>query len=88
MSHKHKVIIEKVFSHPIASNIDWKKLAATLEHFGAKIDVSNANRAHIILDDAELILSLPHHAHELTSKEDVTKLRHFLEAQGITPDSL
>lgn len=88
MSHKHKVTIEKVFAHPIATNIDWKKLASALEHFGAEIDVSSANRAHIKLNDAELTLGLPHHGHELANKEEVTQLRHFLEEQGLTPDSL
>lgn len=88
MSHKHKALLEKVFAHPIATNIDWKKLAAALEHYGATIDVSNANRAHIVIKDQELTLGLPHHGHELANKEEVTKLRHFLEAVELTPKQL
>ncbi len=26
MSHKHKVTLEKLFSDPIASSLDWKKI--------------------------------------------------------------
>lgn len=88
MSHKHKVIIEKVFAHPIATNIDWKKLSSTLTHLGAEIDVSNTNRAHISMQGKELTLGLPHHGHELANKAEVTKLRHFLEEVGVSPASM
>lgn len=88
MSHKHKVIIDKVFAHPIATNIDWKKLSNTLKHFGADIKVSNQNRAHISIEGKELTLGLPHHGHELADKPEVTKLRHFLEEVGLTPDKV
>lgn len=88
MSHKHKVILEKIFAHPIATNVDWKKLSNALEHFGATIEVSNSNRAKIFFDNQELIISLPHHGHELADKSEVTKLRHFLELVGLTPDAL
>lgn len=62
MSHKHKALIEKVFAHPIATNLDWKKLSSALEHFGATIDVSNSNKAKVFLKDQEIVLGLPHHA--------------------------
>lgn len=88
MSHKHKVIIEKVFAHPIATNIDWKKLSHTLEHFGANIEVSNSNKAKIHLKGEELVLGLPHHGHELADKSEITKLKHFLETVDLTPKSV
>lgn len=88
MSHKHKVIIEKVFAHPIATNIDWKKLSHTLEHFGAEIEVSSSNKAKIHFKDKELVMGLPHHGHELADKAEITKLRHFLEEVELTPDQV
>jgi len=88
MSHKHKVIIEKIFAHPIATNVDWKKLSKTLEHFGARIEVSNSNKAKIFIKDQEIVLGLPHHGHELADKAEITKLRHFLEAVGLTPEAV
>lgn len=88
MSHKHLAIIEKVFAHPIATNLDWKKLKHTLEHFGADISVGNNNRAHIIIEGNELTLGLPHHGHELADKPEITKLRHYLEEIGLTPEKL
>lgn len=88
MSHKHKAMIEKVFAHPIATNVDWKKLQHTLEHFGATIEVSNSNKAKIFFKDQEIVLGLPHHGHELADKSEITKLRHFLEAVELTPDAV
>jgi len=88
MSHKHKTIISKVFFHPIATNIDWKKLSNTLTHFGADIELSNTNKAKIHLNGQEIILGLPHHGHELADKSEVTRLKHFLEAAELTPDKI
>lgn len=85
MSHKHDAVIGKIFAHPMAANIDWKKLASALEHFGATIDTSNHGRAKIILNGAELVISTPHHGHDIESKDDIMNLRHFLESQGFAP---
>lgn len=85
MSQKHKNMLRKVFAHPIATNLDWKKLASTLEHYGAEIDYTTASKARIRVGHAELVISLPHHGHELSDKGDVTRLKHFLEGAGITP---
>ncbi|WP_319379983.1 hypothetical protein [Thiomicrorhabdus sp.] len=86
MSHKHKTMIEKVFAHPIATNIDWKKLVHALQHYGATVEVTSANKAKIMVGEQELVMSLPHHGHELADKAEVTRLKHFLEAIELTPD--
>lgn len=88
MSHKHEVIIQKIFAHPIATNLDWKKLQHALEHFGANIELSNNNHAKIFMNGQELIMSLPHHGHEIANRADVTKLKHFLEEVGLTPETV
>lgn len=85
MGHKHFTLIQKVFAHPISSNIDLKKLKHTLEHFGAEISTAN-NRVHIVIKGKTLILGLPHHGHELSDKSEVIKLRHYLEEVGLTPE--
>jgi len=86
MSQKHKDKIAKLFEHPMSGNIDTKKLISALEHFGAKVDMSKEHRAMIHLNGKEHSLTLAHR-NEL-SKDSISKLRHFLEEVGITPDSL
>lgn len=86
MSNKHDAMIEKIFAHPIAANIDWKKLSHALEHYGATIDTSHHGRAKIVINGAELGIHLPHHGHDIENKDDIMALRHFLEGQGINPN--
>lgn len=88
MSHKHKVTLEKVFAHPIATSIDWKKLEHALVHYGAEIDLSKSNHAKITVGEHEFSMSLPHHGHEIADKAEVTQLRHFLQEVGLTPENL
>ena len=86
MSHKHRIKIEKIFEHPISGNIDEKRLLSALEHYGCSIDITKHNRAKIIKDDEECSLSLSHRNY--LCKDDVVRIRHFLEKVGLTPDNL
>jgi hypothetical protein len=85
MSHKHEVMIEKIYAHPISTNLDWTKIQHALEHYGAQIEISASNRAKIVLNGAEFVMSLPHHGHEISDKTEITQLRHFLESVGVKP---
>lgn len=85
---KHKKVIEQVFAHPVSSNIDWKALQHALEHYGAEVEITKANKAKVILNDKEAVFGLPHHGHEIDSKDEIVTIRHFLEEAGLTPDSL
>lgn len=86
MSQKHKVKIEKLFEHPISGNIDVKKLISALEHYGAEVDMTKQHKAKIHLNSHLFSLTLSHR-NEL-SIDAITKLRHFLESAGLTPDKL
>ena len=83
---KHKAKIEKLFEHPMSGNIDAHKVIAALEHYGMHVDVSHKNRAIITYFDKKHSMVLSHRP-EL-SKDAITKLRHFLEEVGITPDTI
>lgn len=84
--NKHKIKIEKIFEHPISGNIDYHRVIAALEHYGATVDVSKQHRAMVHYSDKQHSITLSHRP-EL-SKDSVTKLRHFLEEVGLTPDKL
>jgi len=83
---KHKAKIEKIFEHPISGNIDYNRVIAALEHFGASVEVTKQHRAIIHINDKQHSLTLSHRS-EL-SKDAIVKLRHFLEEVGFTPDKL
>lgn len=86
MSHKHKAKIEKVFEHPISSNIDVKKLLSALEHYGVKIELTKKHRAKLFYNENEFVLPLPHSDH--LTKDEVVMLRHWLEEIDLTPEKI
>lgn len=86
MAHRHKAKIEKVFEHPISTNIDFKKLLSALEHYGCKLEHTKHNKVKIFYGEKEFILPVPHS--ETLPKDMVVELRHFLEEVGLTPDKL
>jgi hypothetical protein len=86
MSHRHKVKIEKVFEHPISTNIDVKKLLSALEHYGVKIELTKKHKAKLFYEEKECVLPLPHGDH--LTKDEVVMLRHWLEEIGLTPDTI
>ncbi len=86
MSQKHKAKIQKLFEHPIATNIDEKRLLSALEHYGASVEITKHNKAKILLKDKEFSLVMSHR--NSLSKDEVVRLRHFLESVDIVPDKI
>ena len=82
--HLHK--IEKIFTHPTPANLDVKKTFHALEHYGVLIEVTKAHSAKLFFEDKEAVLQLPHG--DQFTKDEVVKLRHILEAFGLTPERL
>ncbi|WP_455756987.1 hypothetical protein [Sulfurimonas sp.] len=83
---KHIKKIEKVFEHPVATNLDTNKLISALDHFGCSIEHSKTNKIKISFDGRDIVLGF-HHSGSL-SKDEILKLRHFLQEVGLTPDRL
>ena len=86
MSQKHLKKIEKVFEHPVSTNLDTHKLMSALEHFGCSVEQSKTNKVKISFNSSDIVLGF-HHSGSL-SKDEVLKLRHFLEEAGLTPDKI
>jgi len=86
MSQKHKEKIKKLFEHPISGNIDVHKMLSALEHYGAKVELTKQHKAKLSIKGEEFALSLSHR-NEM-SKDNITKLRHFLESVDLVPDML
>ncbi|EDZ62185.1 hypothetical protein SMGD1_0090 [Sulfurimonas gotlandica GD1] len=86
MSHKYKSKIEKLFEHPVSGNIDVKRLLSALEHYEVEVEISKHNKAKLLFNNKEFIMALSH-SNDL-SKDSISKLRHYLEEVGLTPDKL
>ncbi len=85
MNHKHRITLQKIFSHPIDTSINWKKIESLFTHLGAELSEGRTGRMKVILNGQEAVFSLPHHGHTLQDKNEIVRLRHFLESAGITP---
>jgi len=86
MSQKHKAKIQKLFEHPISTGIDERRLLAALEHYGASVEITKHNKAKIELKGKEFVLVMSHRNN--LSKDEVVRLRHFLESVDIVPEKI
>ena len=86
MNHKHRITLQKIFSHPIDTNIDWKKIESLLSHLGAEMNEGRTGRMKVILNGQEAVFSMPHHGHSVQDKNEIMQLRHFLEKAGVSPE--
>ncbi|WP_281951462.1 hypothetical protein [Nitrosophilus kaiyonis] len=85
--HKIKKTLKQIFSHPIPTNIEWKNIENLLEHKGFKIENTKKNHMKIKSNSGqELVLIV--HGHEINSKDEIVKLKHFLQENGISEESI
>ncbi len=82
MNHKHKKVLQAIFSHPISANIDFKDVVSVLEELGAEIDNKHGNCIGVKLNGHSAAFS--HAQHDLPIDE-VAQVRKFLTACGIDP---
>ncbi len=88
-ARKHRQTLEAIFAHPVSTNLDWKAVEHLFEHLGYEIEITKNHHAKVkAADGSEVVIILPHHGSAIQSKDEVVKIRHFLEAQGVTPESL
>lgn len=88
MSQKHKQTLQKLFSHPMPTNIQWKKLLSALEHYGVRVEINASNKARLVKDGIETLITLPHHGHEFNDKTEISHTKHFLESVNLSPADL
>lgn len=86
---KHRRTLEALFSHPINTNLEWKDIEHMLVYLGFEVDITKKHHAKIKgAQGEEVVVILPHHESQLYNPDEVVKIRHFLEAQGVTPATL
>src|SRR5215471_943200 len=76
--------LEAVFRHPVPGNLAWSDALHLVERLGTSASEPNG-RLLFAIGTHKHVFHRPHNK-ELTP-EEITQLRKFLEAAGITPDS-
>ena len=82
MNHHHRKTLHALFAHPLSANVDFKKVVHLLEDLGAEVDNKPGNRVGVMLNGRSAAFT---HAHRDLPKEEVVRVRKFLESCGITP---
>lgn len=82
MNHHHRQTLHSLFAHPIGANISFKEVEAVLSHLGAEIDARQKARIGVTLNGHTAAFHVPHRT---VAKDEVMKIRKFLESCGIQP---
>ena len=82
MNHRHRKILHTLFAHPINANIAMKDVESVLRELGADINAAHSGKIHIALNGHSANFS---HAGHSLPKQEVTKVRKFIETCGIDP---
>ena len=84
MNHHQRKILHAIFAHPVNANLEMKDVSAVLNGLGAETELRTKNRLGVKLQGKVTTLHLT--SHTLT-RNDVTELRKFLEACGVSADA-
>ena len=76
--------MQEIFGHPISGNLEWRRVESLFESLGADVSETSHGRIKVRLTGQERGFTRPHHK-DVTSKDEIMEIRHFLEAAGVAP---
>lgn len=82
MNHHHRRTLHSLFAHPINANLSLNHVEGVLSQLGAEIDNRQKARIGVTLNGHTAAFHVPHHD---LPKEEVVKIRKFLEICGVDP---
>jgi hypothetical protein len=82
MNHQHRKVLHSLFAHPVNANISMREVETVLRELGAEINEAHSGKAHVVLNGHSANFS---HAKHSLPREEVIKVRKFLETCGIDP---
>ncbi|MDE3065300.1 MAG: hypothetical protein KGJ36_06490 [Acidobacteriota bacterium] len=85
LDHRHRLIVQKVFGHPINHNIQWHDVCTVLALFG---DVHETHRGNWAVSVGENTVSFGSARSRDLTEDQVIKVRAFLRSVGVTPDAV
>ena len=83
MSHKHRNVLQAIFTDPISANLHWREVESLLHHLGASIEPGHGARFRVILNRHEFTVHHPHHGSAM-GRNDIKYLREHLVVAGAT----
>jgi hypothetical protein len=82
VSHNHRQTLDRIFSHPVSSNVEWRQVTSLLESLGAATEERNG-KLRVTLGGETAVFEPPHGKD--VDRQTVVDLRRMLEHAGVTP---
>ncbi|MCP5173995.1 MAG: type II toxin-antitoxin system HicA family toxin [Moraxellaceae bacterium] len=87
MKRKHIKTLAAIFARPVSSNVQWRDVEALFKALGATIEECEGSRVAVILFGQVQVYHRPHPSRN-TDKGAVASIRHWLETNDTTPESI
>ena len=84
MHSTHRKTLERIFSQPTPTNLEWRRIELLLLAAGALIIEGAGSRVRFVLNEVVGTFHRPH-PHKEAKPYQVRDVRAFLEKAGITP---
>jgi len=86
MTHRHRHTLEKLFAHPIPTDLKWSRVVGLICGLGASAQATSRSHMKFQLPNAsELTVPIPRHD-QISSREELAAIRSYLEQNNVTPD--
>jgi hypothetical protein len=84
MNKRHRKTLEAIFSSPVPTSLEWKRIEALFVALGANVIEGRGSRVRFELNDVIATFHRPHPQKEAKPYQ-VRDARNFLEQAGIEP---
>jgi hypothetical protein len=82
MRRKHRQTLERIFEHPVRSDVLWIDIVSMLKASGAEITEGSGSRVRIYLNGVRAVFHRPHPGKE-TDRGTIRSMRRFLTEAGV-----
>ncbi|MCP4426045.1 MAG: type II toxin-antitoxin system HicA family toxin [Chloroflexi bacterium] len=84
MNKRRRKTLENIFSHPVPTSLEWKRIESLFIGLGAKVVEGRGSRVRFELNNVVATFHRPHPRKEAKPYQ-VRDARRFLEQAGIKP---
>ncbi len=84
MNSTHRKTLQAIFSEPVSSALEWRRIEALFIALGARTIEGSGSRVRFVLNDVVGTFHRPHPEKEAKPYQ-VRDARRFLEAAGVKP---